>query len=422
MRKPKLGQNFLVDDTARHAIADSLGDVRERTVLEIGPGHGAITSILAERCRRLIAIEVDRALAAELRFRFREQPQVEIVEADVLAVDFAALLRAGETADVVGNLPYYITSEILLRLFAAGSGGLLTRTVVMMQREVADRVAAAPGQACDYGLLSRDRADECAGRDAVHVAAVGVFAAAGRLLDRAATGVRAAFQRTGRRCTGLRYVSAVVLCAEAEDAGEQSARCGLFGRGSAGCVAMRRFQRWRGRNRLRSSRWRSCIADWCIRPETNRYRGELPRAGALWAGGGAEGAGAGGGGAANSAGWSAEAAAGIALSRRLGRWGRIRRRRCGGLRMLRLRRLLRVIGLRLWGRRSEAAMLGLRWRLFEPGSGCGDGGAKLRWSRYRGAGCEWSRLRRRGFAECSCGGPAVPSGCPVAGVDGCGGD
>jgi len=153
MRKPKLGQNFLVDDAARHAIADSLGDVGERTVLEIGPGHGAITSILAERCRRLIAIEIDRALAAELRFRFRELPQVEIVEADVLEVDFEALLTAGETADVVGNLPYYITSEILLRLFAAGTRGTLTRAVVMMQREVAERVAAAPGVR-DYGLLS----------------------------------------------------------------------------------------------------------------------------------------------------------------------------------------------------------------------------------------------------------------------------
>src|ERR1700739_4863917 len=153
MRKPKLGQNFLVDDAARHAIADALGDVGKRTVLEIGPGHGAITSILAERCRRLIAIEVDRALAAELRFQFRAQPQVEIVEADVLEVDFAALLTSGETADVVGNLPYYITSPILMRLFTAGARGLLPRAVVMMQREVADRLAAAPGVR-DYGLLS----------------------------------------------------------------------------------------------------------------------------------------------------------------------------------------------------------------------------------------------------------------------------
>lgn len=152
-RKPKLGQNFLVDDAARHAIVSSLGPLSERTVIEIGAGHGAITSILAGQCRRLIAIEIDRALAAELRFRFREQPHVEILEANVLDVDLDALLPQGETADVVGNLPYYITSEILLRLFAAGARGVLARAIVMMQREVADRVAAAPGVR-DYGLLS----------------------------------------------------------------------------------------------------------------------------------------------------------------------------------------------------------------------------------------------------------------------------
>jgi 16S rRNA (adenine1518-N6/adenine1519-N6)-dimethyltransferase len=132
---------------------DALGAIADRTVIEIGPGHGAITSILAGRCRRLIAIEVDRALAAELRFGFRAQPQVEIVEADVLAVDLAALAPPGETADVVANLPYYITSQILLKLFAAGARGVLARAVLMMQREVADRVAAAPGGR-DYGLLS----------------------------------------------------------------------------------------------------------------------------------------------------------------------------------------------------------------------------------------------------------------------------
>jgi 16S rRNA (adenine1518-N6/adenine1519-N6)-dimethyltransferase len=153
MRKPKLGQNFLIDDEARNAIVDALGALGERTVIEIGPGHGAITSILAARCRRLIAIELDPALAAELRFRFRAAPQVEVVEADVLEVDFAALVPVGESADVVGNLPYYITSPILLRLFAAGTRGLLARAVVMMQREVADRLSAAPG--CrEYGLLS----------------------------------------------------------------------------------------------------------------------------------------------------------------------------------------------------------------------------------------------------------------------------
>jgi 16S rRNA (adenine1518-N6/adenine1519-N6)-dimethyltransferase len=151
--KPKLGQNFLVDDAARHAIVDALGDLSKRTVIEIGPGHGAITEILAGRCHRLIALELDRALAAELTFHFREQPKVQIIEADVLKTDLQALVPEGETADVIGNLPYYITSDILLHLFATGSKGILSRAILMMQREVAERVSAAPGVR-DYGLLS----------------------------------------------------------------------------------------------------------------------------------------------------------------------------------------------------------------------------------------------------------------------------
>jgi 16S rRNA (adenine1518-N6/adenine1519-N6)-dimethyltransferase len=152
-RKPKLGQNFLVDDAARHAIVDALGDLSNRTVIEIGPGHGAITEILSRRCRSLVALELDRALAAELTFRFRGEPHVRIIEADVLKTDLQSLIPAGETADVIGNLPYYITSDILLKLFAAGSNGLVSRAVLMMQREVADRVSASPGVR-DYGLLS----------------------------------------------------------------------------------------------------------------------------------------------------------------------------------------------------------------------------------------------------------------------------
>ena len=152
-RKPKLGQNFLVDEAARVRIAEALGDVTSSTVVEIGPGHGAITSVLAPRCARLIAVELDRSLAAELRFRFREQQNVEIVESDILATDLGSIVGPEARASVVGNLPYYITSDILLRLFAAGRQGLVTRAVLMMQREVADRVAAAPGVR-DYGLLS----------------------------------------------------------------------------------------------------------------------------------------------------------------------------------------------------------------------------------------------------------------------------
>ena len=150
-RKPKLGQNFLVDDNARHRIADALGDVSQRNVVEIGPGHGAITTILAERAKRLVCIELDRSLAPELRFKFRNHPNVEIVEGDVLQTDLTALVPAGEKALVIGNLPYYITSDILLHLFAHEAE--LELAVVMMQREVADRVAASAGTR-DFGLLS----------------------------------------------------------------------------------------------------------------------------------------------------------------------------------------------------------------------------------------------------------------------------
>ena len=153
-RKPKLGQNFLVDQSACLRIADALGDLRDRTVVEIGPGHGAITELLAARCHRLHCIEFDSALARELTFRFRNNPAVTIHEADILETDLASLREHTDTTlDVVGNLPYYITSDILLHLFAAARQRALRRAVVMMQREVADRVTALPGSS-EYGALS----------------------------------------------------------------------------------------------------------------------------------------------------------------------------------------------------------------------------------------------------------------------------
>jgi 16S rRNA (adenine1518-N6/adenine1519-N6)-dimethyltransferase len=150
--KPKLGQNFLTDSTAQEAIVDALGDVSARTVVEIGPGRGAITSLLAARARRLVAIELDREMAPQLREQFAGRESVFVVEQDILQADFSEL-RAGEAERllVVGNLPYYITSDILLRLFRFA--GDVERAVVMLQREVADRVAGAPGTR-DYGLLS----------------------------------------------------------------------------------------------------------------------------------------------------------------------------------------------------------------------------------------------------------------------------
>ena len=161
--RPKLGQHFLVDSGASARIVEALGDISESTVLEIGPGRGALTSMLARRARRLIAIEIDRVLAAQLRMNFSQEPNVEIIEGDVLAIDFHTLFgpkpgstRPGmnhqpEPARVVGNLPYFITSDILLRLFEFRQ--YFETIVLMVQREVAERLAAAPGRS-DYGLLS----------------------------------------------------------------------------------------------------------------------------------------------------------------------------------------------------------------------------------------------------------------------------
>jgi 16S rRNA (adenine1518-N6/adenine1519-N6)-dimethyltransferase len=154
-KKPKLGQNFLVDDAASLRIADALGDISNRTVVEIGPGHDAITSILATRAAHLHCIEFDPSLARELTFKFRDNPRVTIHHADILHFDLAELAAHEQTPtlDVIGNLPYYITSDILLHLYAAARNHLLHRAVLMMQREVADRITATPGVS-DYGALS----------------------------------------------------------------------------------------------------------------------------------------------------------------------------------------------------------------------------------------------------------------------------
>jgi 16S rRNA (adenine1518-N6/adenine1519-N6)-dimethyltransferase len=161
--KPKLGQHFLADDSFALPIVDALGDVSQHTVLEVGPGRGILTSLLAKRAQRLIAVELDRVLAAQLRLRFGMFSNVEVIEADVLSVDIDSLFgpkpglrRPGiefkpAPAKVIGNLPYYITSDILLRLLDYSK--YFETVVILVQREVADRIAAQPGTR-DYGLLS----------------------------------------------------------------------------------------------------------------------------------------------------------------------------------------------------------------------------------------------------------------------------
>ena len=148
--KPKLGQNFLHDRQAIERIVSALGEISNRTVVEIGPGRGAITELLAERAGRLIAVELDNVLAAGLEHRFGEKLTVR--RQDVLRFDFTtAAAEAGGKLLVVGNLPYYITSPILMHL--AGAAAAIERAIVMTQREVADRVTAEPGSR-EYGLLT----------------------------------------------------------------------------------------------------------------------------------------------------------------------------------------------------------------------------------------------------------------------------
>jgi 16S rRNA (adenine1518-N6/adenine1519-N6)-dimethyltransferase len=149
--KPKLGQNFLNNTEAIERIAGSIGALGGRTVIEIGPGRGAITAALAARAARVLAVELDPELAARLRAEFPPD-RVTVVEQDVLQFDFAAAsAAAGQPLLVVGNLPYYITSPILHKL--AANHASIERAVLMVQREVADRVTAQP-ESRDYGQLS----------------------------------------------------------------------------------------------------------------------------------------------------------------------------------------------------------------------------------------------------------------------------
>ncbi len=160
--KAKLGQNFLTSQSIAEDIVNALGDISKSVVIEIGPGRGALTNALLRKAGKVIAIELDRRLAAELRLNYADQPKLEVLEGDVLTIDFRTVMRPigplrdlrplkPEPARLVGNLPYYITSDILLRLFEFHDQ--FDRIVIMVQREVADRITAKPGSS-DYGLLS----------------------------------------------------------------------------------------------------------------------------------------------------------------------------------------------------------------------------------------------------------------------------
>ena len=150
--RKRFGQHFLEPAWVAKLLA-SLSPAPDDVFLEIGPGRGALTIPLAARVRRVIAVEIDRDLAGFLQQQL--PPTVAVVQADFLEVDVNRLL-AGENRPlrVVGNLPYNVSSPILFKLLhAAGHGRVLTDATLMLQKEVADRLSAAPGTA-DYGSLA----------------------------------------------------------------------------------------------------------------------------------------------------------------------------------------------------------------------------------------------------------------------------
>ena len=152
-KRPKLGQHFLTSDTYRRRIAESLSIRPNDLVIEIGPGDGAMTGLLAERAAHVVAVELDSGLAASLAMKLAGIANVEVVRADILETDLGEICRRHDRAAayVFGNLPYYITSPILHHLLEAPER--IRAMACVVQVEVAGRITARPGTR-DYGYLS----------------------------------------------------------------------------------------------------------------------------------------------------------------------------------------------------------------------------------------------------------------------------
>jgi 16S rRNA (adenine1518-N6/adenine1519-N6)-dimethyltransferase len=150
--RKRFGQHFLIDQRVAERIAAVVQAGPDQAVLEVGPGTGALTTALVRLCGRAIGVEIDRDLVAGLRQRFPPQ-KLRLVEGDILRVDLAALLAEEQAARlvVVGNLPYNITAPLLIRLLEQRS--CIDKAVLMVQREVAERLTAEPGSR-RYGQIT----------------------------------------------------------------------------------------------------------------------------------------------------------------------------------------------------------------------------------------------------------------------------
>lgn len=153
--KKSLGQNFLTDPHVLKKIVDAAELTEESGVIEIGPGIGALTENLAKHAKKVVAVEIDQRLLPVLEEQFQDKSHVTILHGDALQVDFYQIIKDHfadcKQVHVVANLPYYVTSPILIRLLEEKYP--LTNIVVMIQKEVAERIIAKPGSK-DYGSLS----------------------------------------------------------------------------------------------------------------------------------------------------------------------------------------------------------------------------------------------------------------------------
>lgn len=150
----KFGQNFLIDTHVLDKIVTAAGVTKDDCVLEIGPGIGTMTQYLADSARRVVAVEIDQHLIPILEETLKEYDNITVLNADILKVDIKQLVdeyNDGRPVKVVANLPYYITTPIIMGLFE--SGVPIDNITVMVQKEVADRMQVGPGSK-DYGALS----------------------------------------------------------------------------------------------------------------------------------------------------------------------------------------------------------------------------------------------------------------------------
>ena len=150
--RKSLGQHFLVDRQVAEKIVGAADVSDQDTVLEIGPGHGALTELLVARAHKVIAVEIDRRLGVRLKARFASNPNFVLLEADILQVDLRALVQSLPCPHlrIVANLPYSITSPVLFKLLDYND--VVDRAILTMQREVAERLVAEPGP--NYSFLS----------------------------------------------------------------------------------------------------------------------------------------------------------------------------------------------------------------------------------------------------------------------------